>query len=112
MAILTLQAPVERLMMRHVFRAFAMVAMAVIASDGMAQDWPSRSVSIVNLFGGGGSGDFASRVSAKALSDRFGQPFVVENRPGAGGSVGYRLCRAVEARRLHTADDGDRRRRS
>ena len=46
MAILTLQAPVVRLMMRHVFRAFATVAMVAIASDGMAQDWPSRPVSI------------------------------------------------------------------
>jgi tripartite-type tricarboxylate transporter receptor subunit TctC len=79
-------------MMRHVFRAFTIAAVAAIASDGMAQtlaqDWPSRPVSIVNLFGAGGSGDFASRAAAKALSDRFGQPFVVENRPGAGGSVG------------------------
>jgi tripartite-type tricarboxylate transporter receptor subunit TctC len=75
-------------MRRHVFRALAIAAMAAIAPDGMAQDWPSRPVSIVNLFGAGGSGDFASRAVAKALSDKFGQPFVVENRPGAGGSVG------------------------
>ena len=51
-------------------------------------DWPSRPVTIVNLFGAGGSGDFASRAAAKALSDKLGQPFVVENRPGAGGTVG------------------------
>lgn len=79
-------------MVQHVFRAFAAAAMVAIASDGLAQspaqDWPSRPVSIVNLFGAGGSGDFASRVAAKALSDRFGQPFVVDNRPGAGGAVG------------------------
>jgi tripartite-type tricarboxylate transporter receptor subunit TctC len=75
-------------MMRHVFRAFVVAAMAAMASDGMAQDWPSRPVSIVNLFGAGGSGDFASRAAAKALSDKLGQPFVVENRPGAGGMVG------------------------
>jgi tripartite-type tricarboxylate transporter receptor subunit TctC len=75
-------------MMRHIFRAFAIAALAAIASDGMAQDWPSRPVSIVNLFGAGGSGDFASRAAAKALSDKLGQPFVVDNRPGAGGSVG------------------------
>jgi tripartite-type tricarboxylate transporter receptor subunit TctC len=75
-------------MRRHVFRALAIVAMAAIGTDGTAQDWPSRPVSIVNLFGAGGSGDFASRAVAKALSDKFGQPFVVDNRPGAGGSVG------------------------
>jgi tripartite-type tricarboxylate transporter receptor subunit TctC len=75
-------------MRRHVFRALAIVTMAAIGTDGTAQDWPSRPVSIVNLFGAGGSGDFASRAVAKALSDKFGQPFVVDNRPGAGGSVG------------------------
>ena len=75
-------------MKRHVFRAFVVAAIAAIASDGLAQDWPSRPVSIVNLFGAGGTSDFASRAAAKALSDRFGQPFVVENRPGAGGTVG------------------------
>jgi tripartite-type tricarboxylate transporter receptor subunit TctC len=88
MDIVRLQALVEALMRRHVFRALAIAALAAIASDGRAQDWPSRTVSIVNLFGAGGSGDFASRVAAKALSDKFGQPFVVDNRPGAGGSVG------------------------
>jgi tripartite-type tricarboxylate transporter receptor subunit TctC len=75
-------------MRQHVFRAVAIAVLAAIASDGMAQDWPNRAVTIVNLFGAGGSGDFASRAAAKALSDKFGQPFVVENRPGAGGTVG------------------------
>ena len=77
-------------MVRHVFRALAIAAFAAIASNGTAQDrdWPNRPVTIVNLFGAGGNGDFASRAVAKALSDKFGQPFVVENRPGAGGTVG------------------------
>jgi tripartite-type tricarboxylate transporter receptor subunit TctC len=45
-------------------------------------------VTIVNLFGAGGAGDVASRAVAQALSDKFGQSFVVENRPGGGGVVG------------------------
>jgi tripartite-type tricarboxylate transporter receptor subunit TctC len=75
-------------MTRHAFRVLAVALLAAMASDGMAQDWPSRPVTIVNLFGAGGSGDFASRAAAKLLSDKFGQPFIVENRPGAGGTVG------------------------
>jgi tripartite-type tricarboxylate transporter receptor subunit TctC len=84
------QILVEGHVVRHVFRAWAVAVLAAIASNGMAQerDWPGRAVTIVNLFGAGGSGDFASRAAAKALSDKFGQPFVVENRPGAGGTVG------------------------
>ena len=64
-----------------------LVAMLAANSATHAQEWPARPVTMVNLFGAGGV-DFASRALAKALSDRFGQPFVVENRPGAGGSVG------------------------
>jgi tripartite-type tricarboxylate transporter receptor subunit TctC len=52
------------------------------------REWPSRPVTIVNLFGVGGNGDIASRAVAQALSDKFGQSFVVENRPGGGGVVG------------------------
>ena len=60
----------------------------VQASPAQERDWPSRPVTIVNLFGAGGAGDVASRAVAQALSDKFGQSFVVENRPGGGGVVG------------------------
>ena len=52
------------------------------------RDWPSRPVTIVNLFGTGGNADVASRAVAQSLSEKFGQSFVVENRPGGAGVVG------------------------
>lgn len=72
---------------RWLFSLFILSA-AVQASPAQERDWPSRPVTIVNLFGAGGNGDVASRAVAQALSDKFGQSFVVENRPGGGGVVG------------------------
>lgn len=55
-----------------------------------AQDavWPSRAVTLVVPFAPGGSNDVVARLLTPALEARFGQPFVIENRPGGGGSVG------------------------
>jgi tripartite-type tricarboxylate transporter receptor subunit TctC len=64
------------------------VAMLAVLPHAQAQDWPARPVTIVNLFAAGGNGDFASRTVAKALSEKFGQPFVVDNKAGAGGTIG------------------------
>ena len=59
-----------------------------MSASAQEREWPSRQVTIVNLFGAGGNGDIASRAVAQALGDKFGQSFVVENRPGGGGVVG------------------------
>lgn len=60
----------------------------VQVSTAQERDWPSRPVTLINLFGAGGNADVASRAVAQALSEKFGQPFVVENRPGGSGLVG------------------------
>lgn len=52
-----------------------------------AQAWPSRPIVLVFGFGPGGSGDFVARRFAEFASKEFGQPIVVENRPGGGGAV-------------------------
>jgi tripartite-type tricarboxylate transporter receptor subunit TctC len=49
-----------------------------------AQDWPARQVTFVLPFAPGGAIDIFARAFAQKLSDKFGKPFVVENRPGAG----------------------------
>jgi tripartite-type tricarboxylate transporter receptor subunit TctC len=53
-----------------------------------AQDWPNRPVTIVVPFGPGASNDTFTRMLANLLSKQLGQPFVVSNRPGAGGFIG------------------------
>jgi tripartite-type tricarboxylate transporter receptor subunit TctC len=52
-----------------------------------AQDWPNKPVRILVGFGAGGGTDIVTRVVAERLSEVLGQQFVVENRPGAGGSI-------------------------
>ncbi len=55
------------------------------------RDYPARPVRIVSGFQAGGSSDFLVRVLAPRLTERMGQTFVIENRPGAGGAIGANL---------------------
>src|ERR1700743_2289108 len=52
-----------------------------------AGDYPDHPVRFINGFAPGGPVDTIARIIAQALSDRLGQQFVVENRPGAGGNI-------------------------
>jgi tripartite-type tricarboxylate transporter receptor subunit TctC len=70
----------------HALAAAAAFALLSTISAG-AQDWPSKPVKILIGFGAGGGTDVATRIVADALSEHLGQQFVVENRPGAGGTI-------------------------
>ena len=76
--------------MKRNFIVAAMAAgllMTAAAPFASAQDWPSKPVRILIGFGAGGGTDVATRILADGLSESLGQQFVVENRPGAGGSI-------------------------
>jgi len=63
------------------------VMLAASAPSASAQDWPSKPVRILIGFGAGGGTDVATRILADGLSASLGQQFVIENKPGAGGSI-------------------------
>jgi tripartite-type tricarboxylate transporter receptor subunit TctC len=63
-------------------------ALPIMARNARAQAYPTRSVRIIVGFPAGGSADLAARLIGQWLSERLGQQFVVENRPGAGGNIG------------------------
>lgn len=66
----------------------ASMAGLILPGVAMAQEWPSRPVTLVVPYGPGASNDTFTRALANVLSRELGQPFVVENRPGAGGFTG------------------------
>lgn len=68
--------------------AFAAAGGIVRPQTVLAQGYPSRPVKIIVPFPAGGSNDIIARIIAQKLSDRGSQPFVVENRGGAGGNIG------------------------
>lgn len=72
-----------------------------------AQSWPMRPVRVIVPFATGGAADRVSRVVAERLGAAFGQQFIADNRPGAGGTIGYDLLSkaAPDGHTLASASD-------
>ncbi len=70
-------------------RRIAALALFLLATaPALAQDWPTRTVRIIVPFGAGATPDTIMRLIAERLQAKLGQPFVVENKPGASGMTG------------------------
>jgi tripartite-type tricarboxylate transporter receptor subunit TctC len=61
--------------------------LTLLAASPAAADYPTRPVTVVVAFTPGGPSDVLSRIVGKKLEQLLGQPFVIENRPGAGGNI-------------------------
>lgn len=80
---------------RAVLCLLASASLAAAASGAHAQgahDWPNRPVKIIVAYPAGQSTDIATRYLADKLSHAFGQGFIVDNKPGAGGNIGTSIA--------------------
>ncbi|MDO9436286.1 tripartite tricarboxylate transporter substrate binding protein [Hydrogenophaga sp.] len=64
------------------------LALAAVSAPSLAADWPTKPIRLIVPYAAGGSADAVSRIVGQRLSQRVGQPVIVENRPGAGTIVG------------------------
>ncbi len=85
---------------RHALMAFAAAALSVaVHPDVFAQAWPSKPIRLVVPYAAGGPGDVIARAVAQQAGARLGQTIVVDNKGGAGGTIGVDMA-------LKAAPDG------
>jgi tripartite-type tricarboxylate transporter receptor subunit TctC len=98
---------------RRRFLQLAAATLPAVSHSAWAQAWPSRPLRLVVGFPAGGTTDIAARLIGQWLSDRLGQPVVIENRPGAGANLaaetvvrappdGYTLLAATSSNVINT----------
>ncbi|CAN7687273.1 tripartite tricarboxylate transporter substrate binding protein [Cupriavidus necator] len=92
------------LRLHHWLRAFALGSVVTVAALTVSaaayaapQDWPQRPVSVVVPFPPGGSSDAIARMLTVPLNEKLGQPFVIDNRPGATGAIGATFVKRAPA---------------
>jgi len=74
---------------------FALPLLAALPAAAQTETFPNKPIRIIVPFAPGGSGDITSRLVGKYIEDKTGQPFVVENKPGANGIVGVLAVKAA-----------------
>jgi tripartite-type tricarboxylate transporter receptor subunit TctC len=70
--------------------SLALLALAPLPASAQG-DWPTKPIRFIVSFPPGGSSDLVARAVAPSMSERLGQPVVIDNRPGAGGTIGVDL---------------------
>jgi tripartite-type tricarboxylate transporter receptor subunit TctC len=74
--------------MKKMLTAVALAALAFSTPARAQDDWPQKQVTIIVPFTAGGTTDMFGRILSNGLAAKFGKPFIVENRAGAGGNIG------------------------
>jgi tripartite-type tricarboxylate transporter receptor subunit TctC len=77
-------------MERKDMRAFvgALAILGALATSAKAQEWPAKQVNFIVPFSAGGTTDLFGRLLSQHMQKNFDKPFIVENKPGAGGNIG------------------------
>src|ERR1700686_5451623 len=77
---------------RYLFGVAFVLGVLGCLPSASAQEWPIRPVRIIVPYGPGGIGDLLVRLTTARLAKMFGQPFILENRPGGGGVLGMEFA--------------------
>ena len=83
----------------RLLRSLAAAALAAAAMSALAQDWPTKPIRMIVPYPPGGGTDIVARIVAEKLAPELGQPIVIDNKGGAGGSVGTEIA-------AHSPGDG------
>jgi tripartite-type tricarboxylate transporter receptor subunit TctC len=81
-----------KVILRAALGMMAALGFALAADDTAAQAYPNRPIKLIVPFAAGGPPDTLARLIADRMSTRIGQPVVIDNRPGAGATVGTRIA--------------------
>ena len=82
--------------MSKLIAALAVCTAVAFVMPAVAQDYPNKPIRIIVPFGPGGGGDIVGRIFGQVLQDKLGQPVVIENRPGAAGTLGNEVVARAE----------------
>ena len=75
-------------MRKPLFPLLAACALVGFTLPAPAQDYPNKPIKLIVSFGPGGGADIVGRILAQSMQEKLGQPVVIENRPGAAGTIG------------------------
>ena len=77
--------------------AIAGVVLVAAAAAAEPEAWPTRAIQVISPFTAGNANDTVARVVLDQVSRQLGQPFVIENKPGGGGTIGPAMVAKAEA---------------